>query len=57
MEKLKINESQQIKEHIIKLIDLLYNEVISAGGDGDAVRAGRGARPLRAARAVLASGR
>ncbi len=37
MEKLKINESQQIKEHIIKLIDLLYNEVISAGGDGDAL--------------------
>lgn len=24
------------KEHILKIIDLLYNECISAGGDGDA---------------------
>jgi hypothetical protein len=25
------------KEHILKLIDLLYNECLSAGGDGDAL--------------------
>jgi hypothetical protein len=25
------------KEHLMKLIDLIYNEVIDAGGDGDAV--------------------
>ncbi len=25
------------KEHILKLIDLLYNECISAGGDGDVI--------------------
>jgi len=25
------------KEHLLKIIDLLYNECISAGGDGDAL--------------------
>lgn len=36
MEPIKITTKQN-KEHITKLIDLLYNEVISVGGDGDAI--------------------
>lgn len=32
-----MNSSPIDKQHILKLIDFLYNEVISAGGDGDSL--------------------
>jgi hypothetical protein len=32
-----MNKIKPNKEHILKLIDFLFNEVISSGGDGDAL--------------------
>lgn len=30
-------ETQETKDHLLKLIDFLYNEMVSSGGDGDAL--------------------
>ena len=34
---MKYSNAANNREHILKLIDLLYHECISAGGDGDAL--------------------
>jgi hypothetical protein len=36
MDYCKIDQMES-REHLMKLIDLIYNEVLSAGGDGDAL--------------------